>query len=153
MRKMFFMAREMRCWNRLPTQVMVTTSLGLFKARVVGALWCSLVLWEVSVLVSGSWTWSLKVPSNSNLSDSVKSHGFSSFLSFVPWCGSLWSLYFPVNACKYSLLSCHKLIILKDASLLSALPLGNIKSLYKFVQLIWSLLRPFELFYLTLYKQ
>lgn len=44
------------CWNRLPRQVMVASSLELFKARLDGAL-SSLVLWEMSVLMAGSLTW------------------------------------------------------------------------------------------------
>lgn len=84
MRKIFFMVKEVGFWNRLSTQVMVTMSLELFKARLDGVL-SSLVVWEVSVLMAGSWTWMViqgpfqLIPFH----DSVKSHGFSSFLPFV----------------------------------------------------------------------
>lgn len=117
MRKIFFMVKEVGFWNRLSTQVMVTMSLELFKARLDGVL-SSLVVWEVSVLMAGSWTWMViqgpfqLIPFH----DSVKSHGFSSFLPFVLWCGSLWSLHVPVNAVREgfqdltsSLLSCHEI--------------------------------------------
>ncbi|KFU88109.1 hypothetical protein M959_12265, partial [Chaetura pelagica] len=41
-RKKFFTMRVVRCWNRLPREVVDAVSLGLFKARLDEAL-CSLV--------------------------------------------------------------------------------------------------------------
>jgi len=43
-RKKFFTQRVVRCWNRLPREVMDAPSLEAFKARLDVAL-CSLVWW------------------------------------------------------------------------------------------------------------
>ena len=38
LRGKFFTEREVRCWNRMPRQVVDAPSLGVFKARLDGAL-------------------------------------------------------------------------------------------------------------------
>ena len=50
MRKKFYTQRVLRPWHRLPREAVDAPSLGVFKARLDGALG-NLVWWEVSLLI------------------------------------------------------------------------------------------------------
>ena len=53
-----------RHWHRLPREAVDAPSLGVFKARLDGALG-NLGWWEVSLPMAGEWNWmGFKVPSN-----------------------------------------------------------------------------------------
>ena len=60
----FSTTRVVRCWNRLPREVMDAPSLEVFKARLDGALG-HLNCWEVFLPIAGGWNWKVfRVPSN-----------------------------------------------------------------------------------------
>jgi len=66
-RKKFFTMMVVRCWNRLPREVVDAPSLEAFKARLDGAL-SNLVWWNVSLPPwQGGWNWTIyEVLSNPN---------------------------------------------------------------------------------------
>ena len=51
-RKKFFTVRVVRHWNRSPREAVAAPSLGVFKARLDGAL-SNLVQWKVSLSMAG----------------------------------------------------------------------------------------------------
>lgn len=78
-RKKFFPVRTVRYWQRLPREAVNALSLEVFKSSLIGIL-STLVQWKMSLPWQADWNrMILKVPSNSNQSDSInffQSHPF-----------------------------------------------------------------------------